>query len=529
MRPGQLFNCEECSSSFVTKRELVSHANVHKRLGLVCPFCTHQPRDFAWPQDLRRHIRNQHKSEHQSMNPLLLSSGNCFYFCTSPEHYQKLHGASACDSEEAKSARQLMARWCRTHSRDLKKWQEGWILATSDTPTSCATTVSSAPSHTPLSNPSLHTAPLQHTSHTAPTPASHMTESDLKRKRPERSLSVQSISLATTEVMVHLQDEGTQDLFKVKLANDILQDPKSLSALTRRMSTITPHFTPPSSSWKMTPQDARLWEEISSHLGIHPKYITTILTQSMQTFKVVRQEHPNIAQTPPHTPSLPGKTSTSEHPTLTSTRSKLDDASSQCSEDGESLRSPSPFSLTGGDTPSYDPASPSYTPTPFAMGSSTCESPSYNPLSPKCPFMPSPSESPSYDPLSPKFLSMPTLSETAPCTTQQSMPPYLPTYTFTQSKDTQTATVKLVRTSHITNVTNTPALTTPVITLLPLTTAQSECSATTTITQAKHSTSTTPGCQTYDPTPKHEDPLKEAALKLLEHGSIPLLPAAPRE
>lgn len=474
MKPSTpCFHCTSCPTSYFTRKELIAHkirAN-HVSIHIVCAWCVAgPPRDFRWAQDLRRHVRQAHPAEHEQQPSKVLSTGTCFFYCREALNYLNLFEVTPADNSEATYAKSQMVRWCSAHQEDLEKWHEGWKQA----PSSLTSNSSSSTSCPPPSSSSSSTGCLPQSSLPEQQTPSHHSETSCTKRMLSSSLNLESISLSPADLKAYFTDSNSS-IYLVKMSADIFHDAKSLSSLTRKMCTLNSNFCNPHTSWQLVSDSRQLREDVSRSLGIDSKFISTLLMQPYQPFKLMKtstitseESQPTEGeivpiQPQPHTPAATTTILSPPH---------ISDIFSY--SDGESLGSPSSISLSGGDSPTYNPNSPSYDPTSHQYVSSL---------------------SPSYNVNSPKFTAKPHGVET----TQPLVD---------ESTNEQTLAVN--------------SLTTPLIPYKP-----ENPSISPEISQQNNSPPASQPTVTYTPTPVTST--QQRATDLLRNGSLPLLPPAPRE
>lgn len=257
------FKCAQCPSTFLARADLVNHKKSakHDIVRVICPYCTHERREFRRVGDLRFHVKGKHPKELQEGPKDLFTTRLVFYFAVDPAEYIKDHKPEDFDHPTSVYARDLVIKWVIRRSEDAGTWHAGWEL-------------SKGPS-----TPNL--------------------------KRSATSLELLDVLISPGEIKAHFSLGEDYVMVKVNLA--ISEDFRGMDNLRRRHRALPQLFNIPNGSWKVY-KSQEIKAESAALLGIKEEYISIVLRKPQPTFvpKVQRLDDPAVGSDAPATsPSMP--------------------------------------------------------------------------------------------------------------------------------------------------------------------------------------------------------------------------------
>lgn len=257
------FKCAQCPSTFLARADLANHKKSakHDIVRVICPYCTHERREFRRVGDLRFHVKGKHPKELQQGPKDLFATRSAFYFAVDPAEYIKDHKPEYFDHPTAVFARGLVEQWLSRRSEDSSSWRAGWELG-------------KAPS-----TPNL--------------------------KRPANSLELLDVLISPREIKAHFTLGDDYIMVKVNLT--ICEDFRGMDNLTRRQKALPQLFRIPNGSWKVF-HNQEIKAESAALLGIKEEYVSIVLRKPQPTFtpKVQKLDDQVVGSDAPATsPSLP--------------------------------------------------------------------------------------------------------------------------------------------------------------------------------------------------------------------------------
>ena len=298
-------NCGLCSQKFNGKKEIRNHMMAeHGGMKVICPWCPEE-RVYKRVPDLKAHAKQAHPHQLSKYPAEFILESNCIWFSLDPVAYRKVAEGSSWASTTATQARVLVLDWLgkvKRSSRRKSEWQQGWEQVKN---------VEVAD----VLYPELLFEPDYDENEAAYTPKP---EEYCPSNPHVEDLEVEHVDLTRKKIAIR---QGRQ-VFSISLSDRILEDVKSLTSITRKMSVQNRREEPPFKRRRLV-DSTTIRSRLIKFIGVEAQYVERV--------------EENIRE-PVSRPPIKRKERSPEH--CTPERSALQMSSAKRKE-----RSPKPISL----------------------------------------------------------------------------------------------------------------------------------------------------------------------------------------